>query len=417
MTYDIKLLPHQRQFVEAETTFIGLVGGLGSGKSDAGVFRALVKYLQYGKTHGNVGYWLPTFSLLQTIVYPRFLRIFTDMKVKIYKKQTPHIEFRLAGYKFSLILKSYENPELLIGFELVHLVIDELDTLPYKKAQTVFTLGVARTRIKVEGVHNTVAVVTTPDQGVNGFMYNFFVEKANDSSTLIKAKTRDNPFLPEQYIESLTKLYTPVQVEAMLNGEFVSFATNKVYPYFRKEQLVKKHNDLDLRRIHIGIDFNIGGTVATYGVLVGKILHIISQEVYYDTREFIDKTVIKYPNSIFIVYPDASGHQRSTNSSYTDINLIEQGGFKVVAKRSNPLIVDRVNTMNGAFFNNYVTFEPDLDKLFSALMVQSYTEKGEPEKSNNHPSIDDRTDSLGYMVHYMFDNTNTIQKIRSNYVN
>lgn len=416
MIKEIRLLKHQLAFVEANERFVALVGGLGSGKSDGGVYRTILNYLKYGNI-GNVGYWLPTYSLLHSIALPRIEQILKDLGLAYKKKNMPHIEIRVDSYKYSIILKSYEKPDGLIGFELLHLVIDELDTLKKQKAKIVFTKAVARTRLKMKESINTIGVVTTPDQGTNGFVYEFFVKQANDNKKLIKAKTKDNIYLPKEYEDNFKDLFTPEQVKAMLNGEFVNFASHKVYTYFNRSLL---HSfQYNLYAIHIGLDFNIGGTVATLGVLNNKHIHIFRQMVAYDTADFISKIKANYAKSFITIYPDASGHQRSTNSSKTDIALLQQSGFTVVAKKSNIFVRDRVNAVNWAFSKGFISFEKneELEDLFIALELQGYDDKGEPEKFNEHPSIDDRADSLGYLISYLYNPNIEIQQIRSNYVN
>ena len=418
MTYDITLMKHQLAFVEATDPFIALVGGLGSGKSDAGVFRTLLLYIKYGKSHGDIGYWLPTYSLLQTVVLPRFERLLTAMRIAYHKKTTPHIEIVITGYAYKLILKSYEKTELLIGFELIHLIIDELDTLPYNKAEKVFTVGTARTRKKVAGVVNTIAVVTTPDKGTQGFTYDFFVAKHDESKKLIKAKTSDNVFLDKRYLENLTKLFTKEQLEAMLNGEFVNFSADKVYLNFSKESNVATLVT-DTTYLHVGIDFNIGGTVATIGVLSKKrdSLHIIQQLSFYDTFAFIQYFKLYYGKSRITIYPDASGQHRSTNSSVTNVSMLKDAGFLVLYPSKNPFVRDRINAVNLAFYTKKVTISPAVTLCITALDTQIYDQNGAPEKQDTHPSIDDRNDSLGYMVHYLFNPTQKIAQIRSSYVN
>lgn len=89
MIKEIRLLKHQLAFIKANERFVALVGGLGSGKSDGGVYRTILNYLKYGNI-GNVGYWLPTYSLLHSIALPRIEQILKDLGLE-YKKKICHI--------------------------------------------------------------------------------------------------------------------------------------------------------------------------------------------------------------------------------------------------------------------------------------------------------------------------------------
>jgi hypothetical protein len=50
--------------------------------------------------------------------------------------------------------------------------------------------------------------------------------------------------------------------------------------------------------------------------------------------------------------------------------------------------------------------------LTDALESQGYDAKGEPEKYNDHPSIDDYTDSMGYFLHRRFPLVRPISQAR-----
>ena len=54
----------------------------------------------------------------------------------------------------------------------------------------------------------------------------------------------------------------------------------------------------------------------------------------------------KYPNNKYIVYPDASGVQRHTSAMHSDIDLLRQAGFEVKVRKSNPPVINWVNSVN-----------------------------------------------------------------------
>ncbi len=52
------------------------------------------------------------------------------------------------------------------------------------------------------------------------------------------------------------------------------------------------------------------------------------------------------------IYPDASGDSRkSVNASITDLAMLKQAGFAVIAPAANPPVKDRINAMNAVFCN------------------------------------------------------------------
>ena len=56
--------------MQSEATHTGLVGGFRSGKSQAGVFKTLNKKISMPGV--DVAYYLPTYSLIKDIAFPKF---------------------------------------------------------------------------------------------------------------------------------------------------------------------------------------------------------------------------------------------------------------------------------------------------------------------------------------------------------
>jgi hypothetical protein len=47
-------------------------------------------------------------------------------------------------------------------------------------------------------------------------MYDFFVKNKDENRVLVKARTKDNPYLPSAYIETLKGIYSATELEAYL---------------------------------------------------------------------------------------------------------------------------------------------------------------------------------------------------------
>ena len=84
--------------------------------------------------------------------------------------------------------------------------------------------------------------------------------------------------------------------------------------------------------------------------------------------------------------------------------MLKNAGF-LVLYLLKPFVRDRINAVNLAFYTNKVSISPAASLCIMALETQIYDQNGAPEKHDTHPSIDDRNDSLGYMVHYLFNPT------------
>ena len=155
-----------------------------------------------------------------------------------------------------------------------------------------------------------------------------------------------------------------------------------------------------------GLDFNIGGTCATLWLIENNNPVAVDEFISHDTADFINRCQqYRIPGRIITVYPDASGRRNSTNATATDISLITQShtGLRVDAPESNPMVRDRVNCVNALFAHDRMRVNTDkCPNLTDALESQGYDKRGDPEKFDTHPAIDDWVDGAGYFLHRKF---------------
>jgi phage terminase large subunit len=398
MQIDIALTQPQLDFVSSLQPHPGIVGGLGSGKTRAGTMRAVALLLS--DPGCNIGIFLPTYDLLRLRAMPG---VEEDLQMVGAEYSINKSEYRIdvPGYGF-IIFRSYDNPGRIVSFEISDAIVDEIDTLKKDQAELVWRKISERVRQKRSRV-NTVAVVTTPDQGINGFVYDKWVKKRQPGYELIKAPTTSNPFLPPGYVEQIRANYDPLLAELYINGEFVSLNDKKVYHFFSRE---RHHSDREIQqgeRLCISIDFNIGGCCATAWVIDSNIPIAVDEFVSHDTQDFINNLASRYRGHKLTIYPDASGGANRTNAAASDIELIKNAGYAVDAPDSNPLVRDRINAYNALFAHDRIRVNTNkCPELTNALEVQGYTDKGEPEKFNEHPAVDDWVDSSGYFINRRF---------------
>ena len=213
--------------------------------------------------------------------------------------------------------------------------------------------------------------------------------------------------------------YTPQQLEAYLNGEFVNLTSGSVYHRFKRTQ---NHTNRTIQTndvLHIGLDFNVTKMNAVVHVVDEKEidwkqangLPTIKKKVRiksavdeivnaYDTAEIIELIKQKFPNFKIIVYPDASGGNRNA-AGKSDIDLLKGAGFVVRKLSKNPFVKDRVNAVNLAFLdsNGNILYYANTDRCSNyteALENQVY-KNGEPDKTSGFDHI---TEAGGYFVYY-----------------
>lgn len=394
---ELALTEPQDEFVFCEEPFPAMCGGLGSGKSQAGIARLLIKMV--AEPGINTGYYMPIYDLLKRRAIPGAEEILTGLGLRYTTNRSDYL-INIHGYG-DMIFRSYDRPERIIAYEVAHSIADELDTLPKDKAAFVWRKISERNRQRCIGA-NSIGNVTTPDQGYSGFTYAKWVKQKQAGYVLIKAATASNPFLPDGYIDQIRANYDPILADMYLNGEFVSLHQNKVYHFFNRN---KHHTSRTIKkddRLHIGLDFNIGGCCATVCVIDDNSPIAVDEFVSHDTRDFCNN-LSRYKGHALTVYPDASGKAGRTNASLSDIGIIMQAGYNVDAPEANPPVRDRVNAVNALLAHERLKVNTDkCPELTDALEMQGYDKKGDPEKYDEHPAIDDWTDGLGYLINRRF---------------
>jgi len=398
MTPEIQILKHQADFIQSDAVHTALIAGYGSGKSDGAVIKTITQKLKYPGV--NCAYYLPTYPLIEDVAIPKFETWLANFGVMFdVNKQYKNI---ITPYG-KIILRSMDRPERIIGYEVGYSLIDEADILPSDKMKDVFSKIIARNRTRLpNGDKNITDVVGTPE----GFrwMYEYFVKNAKPNRRIIKARTKDNPFLPDGYIETLEESYSNEQLEAYLNGEFVNLTTGTVYYKFDRQRNSTNESAGKHDILFVGIDFNIGNMSAVIHIVKNSPIAVDEITKAYDTEQLCTILKEKYPTNRIICYPDASGRQRSTNATRTDIEILRSAGFTVKAKASNPLVNDRIKNMNRMFSNgrgesNYFVNTIKCPDYSEALERMAYDKNGSPDKQSGFDHI---TDAAGYFIYYEY---------------
>ncbi len=411
----------QEYFVFDQHKYPAIVGGLGSGKTKAGINRALHLMQADGKFGAGVGYYMPTYDLIKRRAMPGFEEELNYRRIKYeINKGDYYIEVRGLG---PIYFRSYDNPGRIVAYEVSHSIVDELDTNDIETARLVWRKISERKRGPTKHkAGNTIGNVTSPDQGFSGFTYErwghlsdpkrMYVKDKHGKYSLIRAPTYSNPCIPggtAAYVESIRENYDPMLAEMFIEGLFVSLTHNKVYHFFdrKKNDTSRELMDTD-KVIHVCIDFNVGGCCSSVWVIDQGRPMAVTEFVSQHTQDFISKlsafrNTDRTRDRSIVVYPDATGDHSSTNASKSDIAMIREAGFAVDAPSINPPIRDSVNACNSLYSHQKAFVNMSrCPRLANALETQGYDKKGNPEKYETHPSIDDWTDGHRYFLHRKF---------------
>lgn len=376
-------------------------GGFGSGKTYALIHQAVIDAST--SRHALIAIYAPTYDLVRLIIAPRLQEELTDLGIEYeYNKTENYIRTKSAQFG-DFILRSLDTPERIVGYQSYRAHIDEIDILPEKQADQAWNKIMARNRQKLPNVkiqQNRVCAYSTPE-GFN-FVYNRWVKNKAEGYEIVKASSRTNPFLPDDYISSLETTYTKELVAAYIDGEFVNLTQGTVYNSYNRIAHNSNEKIIKGETLYIGCDFNVTKMAASIFVKRngGKEFHAVEELTsMYDTPEMIEVIKSKYKDHQIIMYPDASGTNRKTNNaSVSDITLLSRAGFEIRANRKNPLVKDRIISVNTAFSNGLVYInQKNCPTIASCLEQQSYNDNGEPDKKSGK---DHQNDATGYLIVY-----------------
>ena len=391
----------QKAFATSKEPFPCFLGGFGSGKTAAAIARAMALKSHFRSC--DIAYYLPTYPLVEDIAYRRFPEL-CERKGWAYRlnKASSFIEFPNAG---RIVFRTMENPHRIVGYEVAHSIVDELDTLTIDKAREVWNKIIARNRQKC-GMANTVAVATTPE-GFR-FVYERWVKNKAPGYVLYRAKTMDNAaHLPDGYIDNLRNSYPANLLMAYLDGEFVNLTAGSVYPEFDRALNASSEEIKPNETLHIGMDFNVTKMSAIVHVLRNDEPHAVAELLdVFDTPSMAKLIKARYKDAghSVMVYPDASGNSRkSNNASESDLSILRQHGLSVCVNPTNPAVKDRVLSMNRMLHHEgerKYRINPDACPHYvEALEKQAYDRNGEPDKSTG---LDHCIDAGGYFIAYRY---------------
>jgi hypothetical protein len=399
----------QSDFLQLPHKFKAYVAGFGSGKTFVGCAGIAAHFWTWPGI--NQGYFAPTYPQIRDIFYPTMEEVAHVMGLRTKIKVADHEIEMYEGRKYrgTVICRSMEKPETIVGFKIGHALIDELDVMTLKKAETAWRKIIARMRYNVPGLLNGIDVTTTPE-GFK-FVYQQFVKAIRDKPSLaslyglIQASTYDNELnLPDDYISSLFESYPPALIAAYLRGQFTNLTSGSVYADFDRKL---NHTDEVIQPgepLMVGLDFNVQNMTACINVVREGLPRTLAERVQVrDTPAMakILKEDFKDKGHQVKIYPDASGGNTSSkDASESDLSILRQAGFQIEVNPANPAVKDRVNAYNAMILNaegeRRWKINTDLcPTTTEALEQQVWGKDGSPDKKAGH---DHPNDANGYFI-------------------
>jgi len=357
----------------------------------------------------------PTHGSVKELLWRHFTRsdqpLFPKGLVKYQNNQDMILEL-INGSRITF--KGTENIDALLGREVDLLVLDEWQShdpivwtyleplLASRNGDAVFT-GTAR-----RGNH----IMDFYDKGLNTKYWQSWritTEQSGspagrpESIAIAKSSMSEEQFLQEYCC-------LPMSGEGL------------VYPHFSEDNIIDSTHEiftyaaLQNTPLRVGLDFNVSNMNAIIGIKVNDCFYIIDEisqrHENANTMSMIQEFKRRYPGRRLIIYPDASGRNRSANTvdpNNTNHQLLRASGYNLVFDSSgNPPIEDRIILLNNKI--KPMTSEPtffvsdNCKEVIFSLTRRTY-KNNKPIKDN----ITDHTcDAIEYAVWQLFNSQNTI---------
>lgn len=404
----------QGQFLAAQKKFNAFVGGYRSGKTFVGCVRLWSLAARFPGI--KLGYFAPTYPMIQDIFYSTIAEVGEALSTEWGLSLT--VDINVSRKEVKLIIddveyamvkcRAMEHAHRIVGFDINHAQIDEIDTMKMNKADAAWKKIIARmSSVRTDYPINTVDFTTTPE-GFN-FVHNLFVVRLQEDPaiagdySIVKASTRQNAKnLPDDYIQSLYNTYPSNLVDAYVDGEFVNLTSGTVYYTYKRQECRSYEEIIPGETLFIGQDFNVGKMASTVYVQRGKVWHAVAELCnLFDTPDVVRVIKERWQDKghRIVMYPDASGKNRKSNQASTsDIAMLQQAKFDVRVNAANPAVKDRVLSMNKALESGLIKInDKNCPNTARGLEQQAYDENGEPDKSGG---VDHQNDATTYPIAY-----------------
>lgn len=407
----VRLLPHQAELLQApfvfpEINFFFLIAGYASGKTSA-----LVKAIEHtvklllGKKDLEAHNPKVLVASKNLTFMKKTLTGLLEQDLKEtnseYSYDKAHNIITIGNVE--LLLIPDEDESSIYGFSCSCAYVDELDELDTQTAMAVVKSINDRCRQQIEGFRTPFMCYTTSSQGLKGtYQTVMHFQRSGIGYVLMRARTKDNIYLPKDYVENMYSIYNEKEVACLLEGQFVSIDSGLIFPDYHPD--VNKL-DVDLYDyvkdnslpVYIGQDFNgFGNNAVAFAIISGAIIAIKDYE-FPDIRRAPEVFRYDFPTSEILWIPDMTYKEHFVEFK----KELRVFNIKIAYRSCNPLVGDRNFACNKLFVAQRLFICPMCKGMENTLMTwQKDPKTGQPSKGGKG-APDHKGDCMGYVVHYL----------------
>jgi len=418
---NIPLLPHQNAFMASTASVTALTGGYGSGKSSSCALKGIIHTMwDPGILHAICS---PSFPMAKLTVIPSIFEVLEDWMGLVQGKD---FDYHRQDHCFKtiwggqLVILSGEDPKRLKGPNLGSFGIDE----PGLQSHDVFKQ--ARGRVRHPKATRPEVYLTGTPEDLNWYADLVEGDLRPSSFTDIRAHSRDNIFLPDDFFKNMEESYSEQEVASYMAGQFVNLTSAQAYHAYSTKNLIEREEfgepDKNLPLL-IGQDFNwspntlivaqevpdwkeFPNSIPQPKLIVFDELHLMNCSTEAKMTALLEKFGTEFR---YMIYQDATGEGRHSHGvGISDLNIVrntmKETNHQVFYRPSNPRRIDRLNAVNGRLCNFagqrfiYITkncrhLAEDLRKCIRPEFMTGHYK----DKARGHMG-----DCLGYMVEYRY---------------
>lgn len=375
---DYEPLPHQRDFHNSRAKLKLCVGGMGSAKSRAGVMEIIDHALTV--TNGRTIMFAQTLKQLSKAILPIFDEYLPRKFVKKWTDTKTDISISLTN-GHEIIGFASDDEEKIRSLDITAFLIEEASGISPSIYQECLrrlrnTAGVINGVPHFEGI-----IISNPAQGYirdlifqssklygsksiekTVSMYKDRIKKPNPDLETFLSSSRDNPYLPEGFVQSVENSLTPEQARLYIDC-IIEYAEGAVYPNI----LTMVEDDIEIPKdweVYLAHDPGINDPAA---ILMGAIdpdtgvVHFFRE--YYErdkvssqvAEAFYKMTADIAPGMLHTPLIDPAANKRSQiiPRTYKQQMQLEHG---IVFKTANNALEDGIQKTKNMMYNGKVRF-------------------------------------------------------------
>jgi PBSX family phage terminase large subunit len=364
---EITLLKSQDDFIFSNKKYTAYIGGVGSGKTYAGALKSIIN--RKG-TRGAI--IAPTYPMLRDVT----ILTLTDLLDEVGHKYQHNKSDNIIYYNDNMIFcRSAEYPNRLRGPNLDWFWLDE------PALMKAITFKIMQGRIRRSA--NAEGYITGTPAGYD-YIYDLFYIADKANFKMVNCATKDNIYLPKDYVEDLYDSYTGTFAEQELEGKFVAFE-GLVYKDFDREKHIIEPFEIPRgwRKVR-GIDFGYVNPFACLWIAFDE-----DNRAYIYREHYQRKRLIKEHAAIINKYNDLPKYDYtvSDHDSQDQAELVEHGIYTINADKNVSQGIQKISNrlkIQGDEKPRLFIFENCINTIKEISQYSWKEGKEEPIKENDH---------------------------------